>query len=50
MDGAMKAYFENGTLRATGAFKENKRVGMWIEYNQNGEIIQEKVFSSDKEW
>ena len=50
MDGAMKAYFENGTLRATGAFKENKRVGMWIEYNQNAEIIQEKVFSSDKEW
>lgn len=45
-----KMYSKLILLMNQGAFKENKRVGMWIEYNQNGEIIQEKVFSSDKEW
>ena len=32
-------YWDNGQVRFSGMFLENKRVGTWVNYDKHGEVI-----------
>ena len=32
-------YWDNGKIMFKGNFKENKRVGLWVNYDINGDLI-----------
>ncbi len=36
LDGDYIEYFENGTTKVKGGFKDNKRHGVWVHYHANG--------------
>jgi antitoxin component YwqK of YwqJK toxin-antitoxin module len=43
MDGEMIEYFDTGSLRTKGTYKDNKRIGLWEFYQINGKLmIQER--------
>lgn len=44
-----KSYWEGKKLRHEGAFKNNKRHGMWKSYYRNGEVWSEKEYKEGVE-
>ena len=39
LDGKFIYYWDNGQIRFMGMFIENKRVGTWLNYDKQGNII-----------
>tara|TARA_B100001250_G_C19462216_1_gene640711 strand:- start:448 stop:681 length:234 start_codon:yes stop_codon:yes gene_type:complete len=44
LDGDFKYFWDNGNLRVSGSFKNQKRVGSWKNYDKKGAIIFEEKF------
>ena len=44
LEGSFKYYWENGNVRVSGKFKNQKRTGRWKNYNKKGEVIFEEKF------
>ena len=44
LEGSFKYYWENGNVRVTGKFKNQKRTGLWKNYNKKGQVIFEEKF------
>ena len=40
-------FHENGRPKQTGYFRDGKRDGLWVEWNEEGEEVSRKYFSSD---
>ena len=47
LNGETKAYYENGKLRFTGNYKDNKFDGIITSYSENGEINRQSEFKED---
>ena len=41
-DGEIIYYWDNGQIRLTGQYKEMCRVGIWTNYDSNGDILLEE--------
>lgn len=52
--GPWKEYYETGELMASGAYRNNERVGKWTFYHQNGKVEQKGSFTNkgvpDGDW
>jgi len=44
----MKAFYENGKIRMIGHFKDGKKDGEFIEYDEDGNIINKALYKNDK--
>ena len=44
LEGSFKYYWDNGNVRVSGKFKNQKRTGRWKNYNKKGEVIFEEKF------
>ncbi len=44
LDGETKEYHQNGNIKQTGQYANNKKVGLWIEYHPNGRKSVEKRY------
>ena len=44
LEGNFRYYWENGTVRVSGKFKNQKRIGLWKNYDKKGQIIFEEKF------
>ena len=42
VDGEIIYYWDNGQIRLTGQYKEMCRVGIWTNYDSNGDILLEE--------
>tara|TARA_B110001454_G_scaffold179516_1_gene172771 strand:- start:91 stop:357 length:267 start_codon:yes stop_codon:yes gene_type:complete len=42
VDGEIIYYWDNGQIRLTGQYKEMYRVGIWTNYDSNGDILLEE--------
>ena len=42
VDGEIIYYWDNGQIRLTGQYKEMCRVGIWTNYDSNGDILLEQ--------
>ena len=47
-NGEYNEYYENGNLKISGNYRNNRKVGRWIEYNNNGQEINNEVFMFEK--
>ncbi len=45
LHGEYTYYWENGQIRFSGIFSENRRIGIWTNYDKNGAIIFKEKFS-----
>ena len=45
MNGPVKRWHSNGTVQATGQYENDKQVGLWIEYDREGNEIHREVFT-----
>jgi len=45
INGEFKSYHPNGILAENGQYKDNQKIGKWIFYNTNGELIETKEFN-----
>ena len=41
---SIKGYFTDGTLKYQGVFDMGQKTGTWLEYNEQGELIDNKVY------
>ena len=37
-------YWDNGKVRFSGMFSNNKRIGIWLNYDKNGKIIYKEEY------
>ena len=44
LDGQYTYYWDNGKVRFSGMFLNNKRIGLWINYDKNGAMIYKERF------
>ena len=44
LHGEYRYYWDNGKIRFSGMFSNNKRIGIWINYDKNGEIIYKEEY------
>ena len=44
LEGIFKYFWDNGTLRVSGKFKNQRRTGSWKNYNKKGKVIFEEKF------
>ena len=42
LNGQYVFYWDNGNVMFKGNFKKNKRIGLWVNYDINGELIFEE--------
>lgn len=49
IDGPVKYYYEDGSLRAEGEYKNDKPHGIWRDYDEQGNITSERHFENGKE-
>ncbi|WP_066223623.1 energy transducer TonB [Formosa haliotis] len=49
-DGPFKEYYKNGTLKAEGTYKSDKKIGRWQYYYDNGQIEKEDMFLPNGSW
>jgi antitoxin component YwqK of YwqJK toxin-antitoxin module len=47
IDGEVKYYFENGRIRSKGLWKNNEQVGIWKNYNKNGQLISTETYDEN---
>ncbi len=47
--GNFKEYYSNGTLKVRGKFKADKPDGSWKLYNEEGDLMEEKLFDNGTE-
>ena len=48
MDGEIIYYWDNGQIRLTGQYKEMCRVGIWTNYDYNGDILLEEYYDNNE--
>ena len=48
MDGEIIYYWDNGQIRLTGQYKEMYRVGIWTNYDSNGDILLEEYYDNNE--
>ena len=48
MDGTMKAFYENAKIRMIGHFKDGKKDGEFIEYDEDGSIVDKALYKNDE--
>lgn len=41
---SIKGYYTDGTLKYRGVFDMGQKTGTWLEYNEQGELVENKVF------
>jgi antitoxin component YwqK of YwqJK toxin-antitoxin module len=47
-EGEWKWYYRSGDIREQGSFKGGKRVGMWKQFDESGNVTkEEEVLESD---
>lgn len=39
--GAWETYYKNGNLETVGTYENDKPVGLWVKYDENGKVIEE---------
>ncbi len=39
-------YYENGTTKMRGAFRFNKRQGIWSYWNESGELVERQIWNN----
>ena len=44
LNGQYIFYWDNGNIMFEGNFKKNKRIGIWINYDINGDLIFEEQY------
>ena len=44
LEGDFKYYWDNGNIRVSGKFKNQRRTGRWKNYNKKGDVIFEERF------
>ena len=49
LEGSFKYYWENGNVRVSGKFKNQKRTGRWKNYNKKGEVIAVNTLGNSTE-
>lgn len=48
LDGPMKVWHRNGRLGITGEYVNNKKEGIWMEYDSLGTLIKKEVYEDGK--
>ena len=48
VDGKIIYYWDNGQIRLTGQYKEMCRVGVWTNYDSNGDILLEEYYDNNE--
>ncbi|MFY0672775.1 MAG: hypothetical protein JXQ87_05200 [Bacteroidia bacterium] len=49
INGHVAYYYENGNLRSEGEYKNDKRNGLWRDYDVQGNITSEKIYEHGKQ-
>lgn len=44
--GQFEYFYENGQLRDSGVYKNDKRIGVWTHFDENGVLIYEQDFNT----
>lgn len=47
-DGKWTGWYENGRINFEGSYKNGKKEGVWVWYNEKGEKTTEQVYQDDK--
>ena len=47
-NGIMNVFYENGTLKYEGLWRNNKQEGLFKMYSENGNLIRENIFKNHK--
>ncbi len=45
-NGKFEYYYENGQVRDSGVYENNKRIGLWAHFDKNGVLIYKQDFHS----
>lgn len=48
IEGETKRYFENGQLKETGSYADNKRTGVWKTFYKNGQVAEMGSYVDNK--
>jgi antitoxin component YwqK of YwqJK toxin-antitoxin module len=49
IEGAYKEWYSNGQLRLEGLSKNGKKDGIWKEYDEKGDLVNEFIFDEGEE-
>ncbi len=44
----MKVFYEDGKIKMIGHFKDGKKDGEFIEYDEDGSIVDKALYKNDK--
>ena len=48
LEGSIVYYYESGRVKAEGTYLDNEPNGLWTEYDENGNITEERTYEKGK--